>query len=162
MGDAFPVAALITRRELAARFSDHDFFSTFAGSPVAMAAAKAVLEVIDDERIVANAADVGAYVGGLLSELAPRARQIGEVRQIGLAIGVEIVSPGTTEPDSAAAREIVDGMRQAGVLIGRTGRHGNVLKIRPPLIFRREHADQLVDTLDAVVQRIARHRPASA
>lgn len=151
MGDAYPVAAVITRRDLAAQFSDHDFFSTFAGSPVAMAAAKAVLEVIDDERIVANAADVGGHLGGLLRAIASRTPAIGEVRQIGLAIGVEMVRPGTTEPDPEAARRIVEGMRQGGVLIGRTGRRGNVLKIRPPLVFRREHADQLAQSLASLL-----------
>jgi 4-aminobutyrate aminotransferase-like enzyme len=78
---------------------------------------------------------------------------IAEVRQIGLAIGAEIVLPGTTEPDPATAREIVEGLRQRRVLIGRTGRHSNVLKIRPPLIFQRQHADQLLETLDAVLAR---------
>ena len=89
----------------------------------------------------------GSYLGNRLRELAGSAPQIAEVRQIGLAIGVEIVRPGTVEPDAAGAKEIVEGMRERGVLIGTTGRHGNVLKIRPPLVFRREHADQLVAAL---------------
>jgi len=151
MGDAYPVAAVLTRTDLAARFSNHEFFSTFAGSPVAMAAAKAVLEVMDDERLIDNAADVGSYVGNLLRELATRNTGLAEVRQIGLAIGVEIVKPGTTEPDPGTAKVIVDGMRDRGVLIGRTGRHNNVLKIRPPLVFKREHADQLVEQLDGLL-----------
>jgi 4-aminobutyrate aminotransferase-like enzyme/Ser/Thr protein kinase RdoA (MazF antagonist) len=152
MGNGHPVAAVITRRELARRFSpDGEFFSTFGGNPVAMAAALAVLEVIDDERIIENAANVGEHLAGRLREVASRTAQIAEVRQIGLAIGVEIVKPGTTEPDRATAKEIVEGMRQRGVLIGTTGRPGNTLKIRPPLVFQREHADQLVETLEAVL-----------
>ena len=148
MGNGHPVAAVITRGELARAFSpDGEFFSTFGGNPVAMAAALAVLEVMDDERIIHNAAGVGEYLGGLLRDLAARDTRMGEVRQIGLAIGVEIVRSGTPEPDRAAARDIVEGMRNAGVLIGTTGRHGNVLKIRPPLVFQRAHADQLLDTL---------------
>ena len=148
MGAGHPVAAVITRRELARKFSpEGEFFSTFGGNPVAMAAALAVLDVMDDERVIANAAAVGEYLGNRLRELAGSAPQIAEVRQIGLAIGVEIVRPGTAEPDAAGAKEIVEGMRERGVLIGTTGRHGNVLKIRPPLVFRREHADQLVAAL---------------
>ncbi len=96
---------------------------------------------------------MGEYLAGRLREVAARTPLIGEVRGIGLAIGVEIVRPGTTEPDPATTKEIVEGMRQDGVLIGTTGRHGNTLKIRPPLVFRRQHADQLVATLEDVLER---------
>ncbi len=74
MGDAYPVAAVLTRSDLAARFSDHDFFSTFAGSPVAMAAALGVLEVMEDERLIDNAADVGRYLGDTVREFGDRTR----------------------------------------------------------------------------------------
>ena len=156
MGNGHPVAAVITRRALARAFSpEAEFFSTFGGNPVAMAAALAVLEVIDDERIVVNVGEVGEYLGGLLGDLAARAPGIGEVRQIGLAIGVEIVHPGSTEADQATARDIVEAMRQAQMLIGTTGRHGNVLKIRPPLVFERANADRLAQTLEQVLARTA-------
>ena len=151
MGNGYPVAAVITRRDLAAKFSDADWFSTFGGNPVAMAAAKAVLEVIDDERIIDNARGVGEYLGGRLRELAAQSAVVGEIRQIGLAIGVEIVQPGTTEPDAATAKDIVNGMRERGILIGATGRHRNVLKIRPPLVFRHTHADDLLETLASLL-----------
>jgi 4-aminobutyrate aminotransferase-like enzyme len=155
MGNGHPVAAVITRREIAERFgAETGFFSTFGGNPVAMAAALAVLEVIDDERIVERAADTGQYLAACLREVAAANQPaIGEVRAIGLAIGVEIVSPGTTDPDAAMAREIVEEMRRAGVLIGTTGRHGNTLKIRPPLVFARRDADLLVATLEQVLPR---------
>ncbi|MEX2548085.1 MAG: aminotransferase class III-fold pyridoxal phosphate-dependent enzyme [Chloroflexota bacterium] len=140
------------RRRDHERFSpDGEFFSTFGGNPVAMAAALAVLEVIDDERIIEHAAEVGEYLARRLRDVAARTPLIGEVRGVGLAIGVEIVKPGTTEPDAQTAKEIVEGMRNNGVLIGTTGRQGNTLKIRPPLAFQREHADQLVETLEAVL-----------
>jgi 4-aminobutyrate aminotransferase-like enzyme/Ser/Thr protein kinase RdoA (MazF antagonist) len=156
MGNGHPVAAVITRRDLAERFSpEGDFFSTFGGNPVAMAAALAVLEVIDDERIVEGAGEVGEYLAGRLRDVAARTPLIGDVRAIGLAIGVEIVRPGTTEPDPATTKEIVEGMRQSGVLIGTTGRHSNTLKIRPPLVFRRREADLLVSTLEEVLQGLA-------
>ena len=156
MGNGHPVAAVITRRELAERFSpEGEFFSTYGGNPVAMAAALAVLEVMDDERVIHNAAEVGDYLASRLRALVAGHPLIGEVRSVGLAIGVEIVRPGTTEPDAAWAMEIVEAMRQAGILIGRTGRPGNTLKIRPPLVFRREHADQLVEALGSVLQSAA-------
>ena len=154
MGNGHPVAAIITRRELTERFSPTgEFFSTFGGNPVAMAAALAVLEVIDDERIVAHAGEVGEYLVGLMREVAAQTPIIGEVRTVGLAVGVEIVKPGTTEPDAAMTKEIVEGLRSRGVLIGTTGRHSNTLKIRPPLMFQREHADQLLECLTVVLAR---------
>ncbi len=149
MGNGHPVAAVITRRDLAERFGrTTDFFSTFGGNPVAMAAALAVLDVIDDERIVERARDTGEYLVGRLRAVAATAPLVAEVRGIGLAIGVEIVRPGGLDPDAAATAEIVEGMRARGVLIGTTGRHRNVLKIRPPLVFERRHADLLVETLE--------------
>jgi 4-aminobutyrate aminotransferase-like enzyme len=151
MGNGHPVAAVIARRDLAERFSDGEFFSTFGGNPVAMAAALAVLEVIDDERIIEGAGAVGEYLAGRLREVAGRSPLIGEVRNVGLAIGVEIVRPGTTEPDSTTTKEIVEGMRERGVLIGTTGRHSNTLKVRPPLVFRREQADLLIGALEEIL-----------
>ncbi|MEO6351171.1 MAG: aminotransferase class III-fold pyridoxal phosphate-dependent enzyme [Candidatus Limnocylindrales bacterium] len=153
MGNGHPVAAVITRRELALKFSDGDFFSTFGGNPVAMAAALAVLEVIEDERIIDNVRGVGEYLGDQLRELASRHPLIGEVRQIGLAIGVEIVRPGTNEPDPGSTKAIANAMRNAGILIGTTGRHNNSLKVRPPLVFQREHADQLLVALASTLSR---------
>jgi 4-aminobutyrate aminotransferase-like enzyme/Ser/Thr protein kinase RdoA (MazF antagonist) len=155
MGNGHPVAAVITRRELAERFSpEGEFFSTFGGNPVAMAAALAVLDVMGDERIIDNAARVGEYLAGLLRDVAAGTPLVGEVRAVGLAIGVEIVRAGTTDPDGAAAREIAEGMRENGVLIGTTGRDGNTLKIRPPLVFQPRHADQLVNSLADVLARV--------
>jgi 4-aminobutyrate aminotransferase-like enzyme len=159
MGNGHPVAAVITRSELARRFSpDGEFFSTFGGNPVAMAAALAVLEVIDDERMIENSAAVGQYLASRLRDVAAHSPLIGEVRAIGLAIGVEIVKPGTTEPDAPTAKEIMERMREAGVLIGTTGRHGNTLKIRPPLVFQSQHADQVAETLDATLAAVSASR----
>jgi 4-aminobutyrate aminotransferase-like enzyme len=76
---------------------------------------------------------------------------VGDVRSVGLAIGVDIVRPGTAEPDAATAREVLEAMRERGVLIGTTGRAGNTLKIRPPLVFQRRNADALVDVLEEVL-----------
>jgi 4-aminobutyrate aminotransferase-like enzyme/Ser/Thr protein kinase RdoA (MazF antagonist) len=151
MGNGHPVAAVITRQDIAERFAQTtDFFSTFGGNPVAMAAALAVLEVIDDERILDNT--TGNYLRARLRELVPRFPQIGDVRGMGLMTGVEIVRPGTTEPDQATASRIVNGLRDRGVLVGTTGPAENTLKIRPPLVFARRHADLLVETLETVLE----------
>jgi 4-aminobutyrate aminotransferase-like enzyme len=116
---------------------------------------------MDDERIIDNARAVGEYLASRLREAAADHPAVAEIRAVGLAIGAEIAHPGTTDPDPATTRAIVNGMRGAGVLIGTTGRHGNVLKIRPPLIFGRDHADQLVQSFREVVAGPAvRRRPA--
>ena len=152
MGNGHPVAALLTRRELAERLSpDGEFFSTFGGNPVAMAAALAVLEAIDDELVIENARGVGEYLASRLRAVTASVPAVGEVRSVGLAIGVEIVRPGTYEPDAPKAREILEEMRARHVLIGTTGRAGNTLKIRPPLVVQHRDADLLVATLEAVL-----------
>ena len=115
------------------------FFSTFGGNPVAASAALAVLDVIDDERLVASAARVGERLRSALAAVGRRDDAIAAVRGRGLLVGVELGSRGAPDPDLAA--RVVDRLRDDGILIGRTGRLDNVLKIRPPLVFRDEHAD---------------------
>ena len=156
MGNGHPVAAVITRSDIAERLGrESDFFSTFGGNPVAMAAALAVLQVIDDERILDHVREVGSVLAGGLRELAERSPEIGTVRAIGLAIGVDIVRPGMTDPDPSATREVVEGMRGRGVLIGTTGRHDSTLKIRPPLVIRDAECRQVVATLDEELANLA-------
>jgi 4-aminobutyrate aminotransferase-like enzyme len=139
MGNGYPVAAVVTRRELVERFPyAGQVFSTFGGNPVAAQAALAVLDVIEDERIVAHTKRVGEGLIAALRDL-PSA-EIVDVRGRGLLVGVELSGA------SVAAR-VVDSLREAGVLIGRTGKRDNVLKIRPPLVFDDEHAAILVDGL---------------
>ena len=148
MGNGFPVAALVVRSGvLDAVPEEVELFSTFGGNPVACAAALAVLAVIEDEALVANAAETGAYLRRGLAELASRHPLIGDVRGEGLLFGVELADE-TRAPAAGHARRVTEAMRDRGVLISATGPAGNVLKIRPPLVFQREHADLLLQTLD--------------
>jgi 4-aminobutyrate aminotransferase-like enzyme len=148
MGNGFPVAALVVRSGvLDAVPEEVELFSTFGGNPVACAAALAVLAVIEDEALVANAAETGAYLRRGLAELAGRHLLIGDVRGEGLLFGVELADE-TRAPAAGHARRVTEAMRDRGVLISATGPAGNVLKIRPPLVFQREHADLLLQTLD--------------
>jgi 4-aminobutyrate aminotransferase-like enzyme/Ser/Thr protein kinase RdoA (MazF antagonist) len=153
MGNGFPVAALVARSELFAAVPEEtELFSTFGGNPVACAAALAVLDVIEDEDLVANAAEVGSYLRQHLLTLAERHPLIGDVRGEGLLLGVELVEEQQTRaPATGRARRITEAMRERGILLGSTGPAGNVLKIRPPLIFQREHADLLLQGLDDVL-----------
>jgi 4-aminobutyrate aminotransferase-like enzyme len=139
MGNGYPVAALVTRREIVERFPfAGSVFSTFGGNPVAAQAALAVLDVIEDERLIAHARRVGGSLLAALRDL-PSQRVV-EVRGRGLLVGVQLTSP------ELAAR-VVDSLREGGILIGRTGPRDDVLKIRPPLVFGEEHAAMLVDAL---------------
>ncbi len=149
MGNGYPVAAVITRREIAERFAGvTHFFSTFGGNPVAARAALAVLDVIADERLIEHACRVGTYLRAGLRELADGRPEITAVRGQGLMIGVELGSP-------ELAGYVVDELRERNILIGRTGRSENVLKIRPPLPFAEEHADLLVKNLGAALGSIS-------
>ena len=156
MGNGFPVAAVLTRSDLVDGFADRTgFFSTFGGNPVACAAALAVLDVIEQEELAKNAAEVGGYLRDGLQELAGRHDLIGDVRGRGLMVGVELVKDRSTrEPAGDEARTVVEALRDRAVLIGATGPAESVLKIRPPLVFRRENADVLVETLDQALSSL--------
>ena len=153
MGNGHPIAAVITRSEIVDRFgAQTTFFSTFGGNPVACAAALAVLDVLEDEHLVANAAAVGESLRAQLRALADRHEAIGDVRGRGLMNAYELVHDrATREPDGDLAARAKDAMAERGVLIGTTGRHGNVLKIRPPLCITVDEARLIVTTLDDVL-----------
>ncbi|MGK9230131.1 aspartate aminotransferase family protein [Inquilinus limosus] len=150
MGDGHPIAGMAARPEILAEFGRRTrYFNTFGGNPVSAAVGMAVLDVIEEEGLVANARDTGASLQEALRTLANRHAAIGDVRGAGLFIGVELVRDRTTrEPDGALAACVVNGLRRRRVLVSSCGRHGNVLKLRPPLVFGREHAEMLVDALD--------------
>ena len=158
MGNGHPVAAVITRRELTERFAETtEWFSTFGGNPVACAAALAVLDVIEDEGLVARAARVGPALRAAIVGLASAHPSIGDVRGMGLLSGVELVrDPATKDPDAELAGAVKDGMRERGVLVGSTGRHDNVLKVRPPLVFGDAHIPLVVEALDDTLRALGR------
>jgi 4-aminobutyrate aminotransferase-like enzyme len=151
MGNGFPVAALVVRSDVLAAVPEQtELFSTFGGNPVACAAALAVLDVIGNEGLVASAGKVGGYLRQGLAALAERHPLIGDVRGEGLLIGVELTedSGDNRLPAAGHARRVTDALRERGILISATGPDGNVLKIRPPLVFQLEHADLLLQALD--------------
>jgi 4-aminobutyrate aminotransferase-like enzyme/Ser/Thr protein kinase RdoA (MazF antagonist) len=140
MGNGYPVAAVVTRRELAERFPYAGrTFSTFGGNPVAASAALAVLDVLEDERLPERAAGVGERLRAAIESLDKA--DVVEVRGRGLLAGVQLSG-------GRLAARVSDELREAGVLVGRTGKDGDALKIRPPLAFTDEHAEQLVQALD--------------
>ncbi|WP_162260848.1 aminotransferase class III-fold pyridoxal phosphate-dependent enzyme [Nocardioides sp. Soil805] len=151
MGNGYPVAAVVGPADLVDPFvQGTDYFSTFGGSTAACAAALAVLRTIDEEGLVERAGTVGAHLLTALREVATDRPVLAAVRGWGLALAVDVVDQSTGRPDPERAGRVVEGMRERGVLIGRTGRDRASLKIRPPLVFSDEHAEQLVAALAAV------------
>ena len=137
MGNGQPVGAVITRRELVERFArDTVFFSTFAGNQVSMAAAHAVLDVLADERVLPRTRAAGESLRAAVRAATDSDSRVGDIRGIGLANAIEIVTDRESQtPDPAAASEVKNALRRRNVLVGTTGRAGNVIKVRPPLAF---------------------------
>jgi len=151
MGNGYPVAGLVLRPDLAAEFGGKTrYFNTFGGNAVAAAVGLAVLDVIRDEALMANAARVGAALAQGLGALAARHEALGETRAAGLCLGTDVVTDG--RPDPARAARLVNALCRAGILISATGPLGHTLKIRPPLPFSLGNADQLLTTLDTVLR----------
>ena len=153
MGNAHPLSATVTRRDLIDGFSKHaHYFNTFGGNPVSCAAGLAVLDVIEEEDLQANALDVGLYLNERLCELADRHEVIGDVRGDGLFKAVELVTDRESKAPAATLRaNVVEGLRRHRVLAGTTGIHDNVVKLRPPMVFSKENADYFTGILDAVL-----------
>jgi 4-aminobutyrate aminotransferase-like enzyme len=153
MANGYPMSAVVTSAESAAIFDRRSrYFNTFGGNPVACAAARAVLEVMDEEDLQRNALDTGAELGRGLQKLAGRFSSIGDVRGSGLFWGVDLVRDRDTRtPDTALARAVIEGLRDQGLLIGSAGEHENVLKIRPPMCLSGDQARLLLDGLERVL-----------
>lgn len=155
-GNGHPLGVVITRPEIMERFlAQTGFFSTFGGNNVSSAAGLAVLDVIEHEKLVENAAATGTYFKQGLSRLMARHALIGAVRGTGLAIGVELVLDRASRlPARHQTQRLLNLVRDAGVLIGSEGVLGNVLKIRPPIVFQREHADLAIDAIDHALSKL--------
>lgn len=154
MGNGYPVAGLVMKPEVIAAFgSKARYFNTFGGNAVAAATALAVLEVIENEGLMANAAKVGAAFRDGLQALAKDHAALGPIRAAGLFLGAEIVQGGDPlAPDAARTAQVVNRLREAGVLISATGPRANVLKIRPPMVFSEENVTYFLERLDSALR----------
>jgi len=154
IGNGFPMGAVVTTRAIAAAFdSGMEFFCTGGGGPAAAAAGRAVLAVLRDERLPANAAAVGgALLAALRGVAARRAHLVGDVRGRGLFLGIELVRGGAArEPATAETDYVVARLRERGVLAGTEGPHHSVIKVRPPLCFSARDAEAFAAILDEVL-----------
>lgn len=153
MGNGIPIAALVGTEESQRSFGeDIRYFNTFGGNPVSIAAASAVLDVIENEGLRQNSAEVGRMLLAGLERIGAEDDRVLHVRGAGLFLAMEFVDA-QSEPDAALAARVVNGMRDEGILISASGPAASALKIRPPLVFDTENAEQLLDTLDGVLKR---------
>jgi 4-aminobutyrate aminotransferase-like enzyme len=148
MGNGMPIAGVAARPEILEEFgSKIRYFNTFGGNSVCIAAAAAVLDVIEAEGLRQNALAVGLYLRDTLEAIAKDEPRISAVRVCGLYAAADFADPATGEPDGATAIRVVNGLRDRRVLISATGPDGSSLKIRPPLPFARPHVDRLAEAL---------------
>ncbi|XP_053779350.1 ethanolamine-phosphate phospho-lyase isoform X3 [Desmodus rotundus] len=154
MGNGHPVACVVTTKEIAEAFSSSgmEYFNTYGGNPVSSAVGLAVLDVIENEGLQGNATRVGSYLIELLNEQKAKHPLIGDIRGIGLFIGIDLVKDRQRRtPATAEAQHVIYKMKEKGVLLSADGPHRNVLKIKPPMCFTEEDAKFLVDQLDGIL-----------
>jgi len=156
-GNGIPIGAVTTRREIADALTKRIHFNTFGGNPVSMAAGLAVMEVIDEEGFQENCRVVGGRMQAGFRKLQERHDLIGDVRGMGLMLGVELVTNRETkEPATNEAVRVLDECRKMGVLIGRGGLFGNVLRIKPPMCINEQDADFALEVLDGALEIAAK------
>jgi alanine-glyoxylate transaminase/(R)-3-amino-2-methylpropionate-pyruvate transaminase len=156
LGNGAPIGACVTRPEIAAVMKHRTHFNTFGGNPISMAQGLATLEAIDADGLQDNARVVGGHLKERLLELHGRSPLIGEVRGLGLMLGVELVRDRKTkEPATAETARVLELCKERGLLLGKGGIDGNTLRIKPPLCITRDDAEFLVDCLDEVLDAVA-------
>jgi 4-aminobutyrate aminotransferase-like enzyme/Ser/Thr protein kinase RdoA (MazF antagonist) len=150
IGNGHPLAVVAVRRDIADAFANGmEYFNTFGGNPVSCAAGLAVLETLEQENLLANASEQGGYLLEGITDLRSKYPAIGDVRGRGLFLGIEIVRDRSTKEHAGdVASMISNRAKELGILMGTDGPHDNVIKLRPPMIFEREHADLLLQVLD--------------
>ena len=156
MGNGHPLAATVARRSLVEKFADKTgYFNTFGGSPVSAAAGMAVLDVIENENLQENALTVGEHLQAGVRSIAKTCELIGDVRGNGLFVAIELVdSREERRPATAAATRVVNDLRDRGILTNTMGADGNILKLRPPMVFSKENADFFLGHLDEVLATV--------
>jgi len=153
MGNGHPLSAVVTTREIADSFNNGmEYFNSFGGNAVSCAVGQAVLDVIKEEGLQENAWEVGSYLLNQLKNLQNHHDLIGEVRGKGLFIGIELVKDDLV-PADAEAQTIVNQMKNIGFLLSTDGPNHNIIKIKPPLVFNKKNADELVEKIDERISK---------
>jgi alanine-glyoxylate transaminase / (R)-3-amino-2-methylpropionate-pyruvate transaminase len=156
IGNGVPLGAVTTRMDIAQALTQRIHFNTFGGNPVCMAAGLAVLEVIDEDGLQENSRVIGKRLKDGIRALAKHHQLIGDVRGMGLMLGVELVRDrGTKQPAKQETLALLEAAREMGVLLGKGGLDGNVLRIKPPMCITAEDADFTIDVLDRALTAAA-------
>jgi len=156
IGNGVPLGAVTTRMEIAQALTQRIHFNTFGGNPVCMAAGLAVLDVIDEDGLQENSRVVGKKLKDGFRKLADNHQLIGDIRGMGLMLGVELVRDRKTkEPAKKETLAVLEAAREMGVLVGKGGLDGNVLRIKPPMCVTAEDADFTLDVLDRALAAAA-------
>lgn len=154
-GNGWPIGAFITTPEIAGIFTPGTHFSTFGGNPISCTAALANINVIQKEKLSQNAAIMGEYLKTKLLELQEKHIFIGDVRGMGLMIGIELVRDRKTKaPASRETAHVMEYCKDKGVLIGKGGLDGNVIRIKPPLCITKDNIDTTITAIDEALTRI--------
>ncbi len=149
LGNGAGVGAVLMKTEVAEKMAGKYYFNTFGGDPLQMIQARITLEIIKEEKLVENARLMGALLKDGLSQLQNKHQLIGDVRGRGLLLGVELVKDRKTKiPASDEALEVIELCKNKGLLLGKGGMMGNVLRIAPPLTINREHVNFILETID--------------
>ena len=153
MGNGHPLSVVVTKKQIADKFNNGmEYFNSFGGNPVSCAVGKAVLNVIEDEKLQQNAHKVGEYLLKELKRLQGEFPLIGQVRGMGLFIGIELIKEKSKLiPAHAEAEKVVNEMMRKRILLSTDGPDHNVIKIKPPMVFSTENADELVLNLSEVL-----------
>ncbi len=155
LGNGAPIAAVVTRKEIADVMRQKLHVNTFGGNPVSTAAALGVLEVIDEEKLQQNALETGSHFLAEMKRLQEKHNLIGDVRGMGLMLGMEFVRDRRTkEPAKDETAAIHEGLKDVGVLAGKGGLYGNILRIKPPLCITKQDVDYAIAALDHCITNI--------
>jgi 4-aminobutyrate aminotransferase len=162
IADGFPLAAFTTRDEISAAFKPGDHLSTFGGNPVSCAASIANIEYMLEERLCEQALEKGAYLMDRLNQLKREQLMIGEVRGLGLMVGIELVADDKRTPGTAEAEAVRDHCLAAGVLVGVGGVYGNVVRVQPPLVITKQQLEQAVGAISHALEQVQAKQAAIA
>jgi alanine-glyoxylate transaminase/(R)-3-amino-2-methylpropionate-pyruvate transaminase len=149
IGNGAPLGAVVTTPKIADTLAQRLHFNTFGGNPVVCAQGAAVLDVIDREKLQANALEIGNRIFAGLEELKAKHNLIGDVRGKGLLLGIELVKDrATKEPATSQCADVLENCRDMGLLLGKGGLYGQTIRFSPPMCVHQRDADFLLDVLD--------------
>jgi alanine-glyoxylate transaminase/(R)-3-amino-2-methylpropionate-pyruvate transaminase len=155
IGNGCPLAAVVTTPQIAAVLTKKIHFNTFGGNPVVCAMGKAVLEVIEREKLQENSLKIGAYVLAGLEKLKDNYNLIGDVRGKGLMLGIELVKDRSTkEPAKAECAQVMENCRELGLLVGKGSLQGNTIRFSPPMCITQADADFMLAVFDEAFGRL--------